>query len=260
MSRTDASHRLLEANSLIADLRRPTFCAHDWVNNAKLRLRRSARRLAGRRCHHQQGCRSGHVIAALPDLQMIAVSATGTNNVDLDACRAQGIVLSNIRGYAVHTVPEARAGDDAGAVAQSLCLARDDYRPVAGSRPKQFCLFDHPIRDLHGATLGLIGSGLGNGVARLAEAFGMRVLRAEREGVPVRSGYIAFEGAGRRRCSQHPLSPDRADAASDRRRPGCKAMKSSALLINTAVAALSMNRRWRAPCAKAGSPVPVSTC
>jgi glycerate dehydrogenase len=46
-----------------------------------------------------------------------------------------------------------------------------------------FCFFDHPIRDLHGATLGLIGRGsLGEGVARLAEAFGMRVLWAERKG------------------------------------------------------------------------------
>jgi glycerate dehydrogenase len=58
-----------------------------------------------------------------------------------------------------------------------------------------FCFFDHPIRDLHGATLGLVGRGsLGRGVARLAEAFGMRVLWGERKGAgQIRDGYVAFE-------------------------------------------------------------------
>jgi glycerate dehydrogenase len=102
---------------------------------------------------------------------MVAVAATGTNNVDLDACRARGIVVSNIRGYAVHTVPEH-------VFALLLALSRNlvAYRQAVAAgrwqRAEQFCFFDHPIRDLHGATLALIGSGsLGSGVARLAECF-----------------------------------------------------------------------------------------
>jgi glycerate dehydrogenase len=124
---------------------------------------------------------------------MVAIAATGTNNVDLEACRARGIVVSNIRGYADHTVPE-HVMALLLALSRNLIAWRETCRPGAGSAPEQFCLFDHPIRDLHGATLGLIGSGtLGNGVARLAEAFGMRVLRAEHKGATsVRPGYTAF--------------------------------------------------------------------
>ena len=69
------------------------------------------------------------------------------------------------------------------ALSRNLVAWRETLLAGGWQRAEQFCLFDHPIRDLHGATLGLIGSGtLGNGVARLAEAFGMRVLRAERKG------------------------------------------------------------------------------
>jgi glycerate dehydrogenase len=121
-------------------------------------------------------------IAALPELKMIAISATGTNNVDLDACRERGIVVSNIRGYAGHTVPE-HVMALVLALSRNLVAWRESLQAGGWQRSEQFCLFDHPIRDLHGATLGLIGAGtLGNGVARLAEAFGMRVLRAERKG------------------------------------------------------------------------------
>ena len=59
----------------------------------------------------------------------------------------------------------------------------------------QFCLFTHPLRDLHGSTLGIIGYGaLGQAVARLGEAFGMRWLAAEHKGVTtLRPGFTAFE-------------------------------------------------------------------
>ena len=174
-------------------------------------------------------------IAALPELQMIAVSATGANNVDLDACRARGIVVSNIRGYAVHTVPEHVLAMML-ALSRNLFAWRETIQAGGWQRAEQFCLFDHPIRDLHGATLGLIGSGtLGNGVARLAEAFGMRVLRAERKGAAtVRPGYTAFADvlAEADAISLHcPLTPETTGLIGE---PELQAMKPSALLINTA--------------------------
>lgn len=49
---------------------------------------------------------SAGILAQAPGVKMIAVPATGTDNVDLAYCRAHGIVVSTIRGYAVHTVPE----------------------------------------------------------------------------------------------------------------------------------------------------------
>jgi glycerate dehydrogenase len=78
------------------------------------------------------------------------------------------------------------------------CPGRSALPPLGGRRAlaasEQFCYFDYPIRDLAGQTLGILGSGtLGDGVARLAEAFGMRVIRGERKGADtVREGYVAF--------------------------------------------------------------------
>ncbi len=230
-------HRIvhLEANSLIAELRRPAF-AHAWVSQGKTAAEEVRGRLAGATIAitNKVPIRAAD-IAALPDLQMIAVSATGANNVDLDACRARGIVVSNIRGYAAHTVPE-HVLSMMLALSRNLFAWRETIQAGGWQRAEQFCLFDHPIRDLHGATLGLIGSGsLGNGVARLAEAFGMRLLRAERKGVPVpRSGYVAFEEvlAAADVLSIHcPLTEQTRHLIGEAE---LQAMKSSAMLINTA--------------------------
>jgi glycerate dehydrogenase len=166
---------------------------------------------------------------------MVAVAATGTNIVDLEACRRRGIVVSNIRGYAAQTIPEH-------VFALLLALSRNLFawrETVAAGRwqqAEQFCLFDHPIRDLHGATLGVVGSGsLGSGVVRLGEAFGMRVLRAEqRDATVVRPGYTPFAEvlAEADAISLHcPLTPETTGLIGEAE---LQAMKLSALLINTA--------------------------
>lgn len=111
----------------------------------------------------------------LPELKLIAVAATGTDIVDLDACRARGIAVSNIREYALATVPEHT-------FALILSLTRS-IRPYAGSvaerrwlEADQFCYFNHPISDLRGKVLGVVGDGvIGKAVARIGEAFGMDV-------------------------------------------------------------------------------------
>jgi glycerate dehydrogenase len=136
----------------------------------------------------------GELLAALPELKMIACAATGTDNVDLAWCREHGIVVSNIRGYAVNTVPE-HAIAMAMALRRNLLAYRRDVQAGKWQQAPMFCFFDHPIGDLHGATLGIFGRGsLGEGVARLAEAFGMRVLWGEHKGeAKVRPGRTAFE-------------------------------------------------------------------
>ena len=166
---------------------------------------------------------------------MVAVAATGTNIVDLEACRRRGIVVSNIRGYAEHTVPE-HVFALLLALSRNLVAWRESVQGGRWQQADQFCLFDHPIRDLHGATLGLIGSGsLGNGVARLAEAFGMRVLRAEHKGAPaLRPGYTDFEQVLREAdaITLHcPLTPETEGMIGE---VELRAMRRSALLINTA--------------------------
>lgn len=115
-------------------------------------------------------------IAQARRLRFIAVAATGTDNVDLDACRARGIVVSNIRNYAVNTVPE-HTFALVFALRRSICAYRDAVRAGRWQAAGQFCFFDHPIRDLAGSTLGIIGDGvLGEAVATLGRALGMRVL------------------------------------------------------------------------------------
>lgn len=225
----------LERASVIADVRRPAF-AHDWIEYPSTRPEQVVDRL--------QGCSIAIInkaplptaaVDALPDLKMVAVAATGTNIVDLEACRRRGIVVSNIRGYAEHTVPE-HVFALLLELSRNLVAWRESVQGGRWQQADQFCLFDHPIRDLHGATLGLIGSGsLGNGVARLAEAFGMRVLRAEHKGAPaLRPGYTDFEQVLREAdaITLHcPLTPETEGMIGE---VELRAMRRSALLINTA--------------------------
>ena len=184
----------LERESVIAEVRRPAF-AHEWVEYPSTRAEQVVERLAGASIAIiNKVPLPAAAIAALPALKMVAVAATGTNIVDLDACRVRGIVVANIRGYAEHTVPE-HVMALLLALSRNLIAWRETVQAGRWQQSEQFCLFDHPIRDLHGATLGLVGSGsLGNGVARLAEAFGMRVLRAEhKDATSVRPGCMALD-------------------------------------------------------------------
>lgn len=124
------------------------------------------------------------VITACPRLKFIAVTATGLNNIDQDAARARGIAVANVHGYGTHAVAQHTF-----ALMLALCNRLHDYSADAvngrWSASPDFCLMTYPIRDLASSTLGIIGYGeLGQAVARLATAFGMRVLIAEGEAGP----------------------------------------------------------------------------
>src|SRR5829696_3399927 len=117
------------------------------------------------------------------NLRLVAVAATGTDVVDLEACTARGILVSNIRNYAVHTVPE-HTFALIFALRRSIVAYRDAVIRGRWQEAGQFCFFDYPIRDLAGSTLGIIGDGvLGRAVADLGRAFGMRVLFSADKGV-----------------------------------------------------------------------------
>ena len=225
----------LERESVIGEVRRPAF-AHEWVEYPSTRAEQVVERLAGASIAITNKVPlPAAAIAALPALKMVAVAATGTNIVDLEACKARGIVVANIRGYAEHTLPE-HVMALLLALSRNLIAWRETVQAGRWQQSEQFCLFDHPIRDLHGATLGLVGSGsLGNGVARLAEAFGMRVLRAEhKDATSVRPGYMAFAEvlATADALSLHcPLNERTRHLIGEAE---LRAMKPSALLINTA--------------------------
>jgi glycerate dehydrogenase len=122
-------------------------------------------------------------IAGAPGLRLVAIAATGYDNVDLAACAARGIVVCNIRDYAVATVPEHTFALIL-ALRRSVPAYAASVAAGAWQRSGQFCYFDHPIQGLAGATLGVIGDGtLGRAVADLGRAFGMRVLFSSYKGV-----------------------------------------------------------------------------
>jgi glycerate dehydrogenase len=174
-------------------------------------------------------------IAAAPRLRMVAVAATGTDNVDIAACRERGIVVSNIRNYAVNTVPE-HTFALIFALRRSICAYRDAVRTGRWQASGQFCFFDHPIKDMAGSTLGIIGDGvLGQAVADLGRALGMRVIFAGFKG---HSGqgmlYTPFEKtlAEADILTLHcPLTPETRNMIGA---PEFALMKRRPLLINTA--------------------------
>lgn len=118
----------------------------------------------------------------LPRLKLVAVAATGVDRVDVAACRARGITVANIRGYAVHTVSEHTFAMIL-ALRRSLMGYREAVQRGRWQEAELFCFFDYPILDLHGARLGIIGAGtIGRRVAAIAEAFGMVPVFAARKG------------------------------------------------------------------------------
>lgn len=162
---------------------KPDF-PHEWVEYDRTAPDEVVERLAGAdiAVSNKVPIR-GDAIAALPNLKMICIPATGYDAFDIEACRKRGIVVSNVRGYAVNTVPEHTFALIL-ALRRSIVGFRQDVIDGEWQRAAQFCFFTHPIKDLAGSTLGIFGEGLlGQGVARLAQAFGMRTLFAAHKGV-----------------------------------------------------------------------------
>ena len=122
--------------------------------------------------------------AALPDLRYVGVLATGTNVVDLVAARASGVAVTNVPSYAAASVAQ-----------HVLALVLHFSQDVAGhaaavkagawAASPDFCFFTTQMFELAGKTMVLVGSGaIGGAVARIAEALGMRVVRAAVPGSP----------------------------------------------------------------------------
>lgn len=122
-------------------------------------------------------------IDSAKELRLIAIAATGTDNVDLKACKERGVTVCNIRSYAVNTVPE-HTFALIFALRRSITAYYDAVRNGRWQDANQFCFFDYPIRDLAGSTLGIIGDGvLGQSVARLGRSLGMNVIFSGFKGV-----------------------------------------------------------------------------
>lgn len=174
-------------------------------------------------------------LTRLRELRLIAVAATGVDNIDLEYCRGHGIAVCNARNYAANSLPE-HVLMLLLALRRNLAGYRDDVRRGEWQTANQFCLLNHPISDLHGSTLGIVGYGfLGQAMARLAQAVGMKVLVSERKGAKAaREGRIEFEEMLQRSdvVTLHcPLNESTRNLIAETE---LRLMKRDALLINTA--------------------------
>jgi glycerate dehydrogenase len=174
-------------------------------------------------------------LARFPGIRFIAVAGTGVDVFDLDWCREHGVPVSNVRGYAEHTVPE-HAFMLILALARNLPGYRGDTEAGQWQQAVPFCLLTRQIFDLHGKTIGIVGEGaIGQGAARIARGFGMRVLFADH--APPKAPGVDYTPldellAGSDVVTLHcPLTPATRGLIGERE---LRRMKRSALLINTA--------------------------
>lgn len=173
-------------------------------------------------------------LSAARHLKLIALAATGTDNVDLVAARERGIGVCNVRGYCSQSVAQL-----VWSMILSLTQHVHEYSGLAkdGSwvRSETFTVLSLPIRELAGRTLGIVGWGeLGRAAAKPGEAFGMRVVIANRAGSPSEPGRLDLDQllAESDVVSLHcPLTPLTRLMIGARE---LALMKPDALLINTA--------------------------
>jgi glycerate dehydrogenase len=218
----------LDRSRLTASL--PRWDWHDWTDGSDVASRVGAADVVvTNKCRLDRG-----VLNEAARLRLIAVAATGTNNVDLEAARAAGITVCNIRDYCSEAVAQHTI-----TLMLNLLTGQPWYRDRVGrgewSASRQFCLQDRPIREARGLAFGVIGYGsLGRAAAAKAAALGMEVLVAERKGRPPRTGRVSFEEVLRRAdvVSLHcPLDETTRNLLGTNQ---LRLMKRDAILINTA--------------------------
>jgi len=225
----------LDRSTLQAQVRRPSF-AHTWREYPVTRASEVEERLrdATIAITNKVPLRAA-ILQRLPRLKLIAIAATGYDVVDVGYCKAHDIAVANIRNYAVHTVPEHTFALIT-ALRRNLLAYRQDVERGRWQQVEQFCFFDHPIRDLYGATLGVIGEGvLGQGTAGIARGFGMKVLFADHP--PPKADGVVFTPFDEVLARSDVISLHVPLTAETRNMIGIeqfRRMKRSAILINTA--------------------------
>jgi len=213
---------------------RPGF-DHEWVEHGKTAPGEVAGRIADADIviTNKAPIRAEQ-LAAAPNLKMISIAATGYDVIDVPACKERGVIVSNVRGYAENTVPE-HAFALILALRRSLFGYRQDVIDGEWEKSGQFCFFNHPISDLAGSRLGIVGEGvIGQGVARIARAFGMEPVFAAHKGVdglgPLYTPWDEVIATADVITLHSPLLPATRNMIST---PEFEAMKNNAILINT---------------------------
>jgi glycerate dehydrogenase len=225
----------LDRAILPIELRRPGF-PHTWAEFASTSPDELESRLQGATIVISSKIPLGaQTLKKFPNIRFIAVAGAGVDAFDLEYCRSAGIPVSNVAGYAKQTVPEHT-------FMLVLALMRNlprYQRDVAAGRWQQtepFCYLGAPISDLYGKTIGIVGEGaIGQGTARIAAGFAMRVLFADHPAPKAPGiGYTALDALLARSdvVALHcPLTPATRNLIGEAQ---LRAMKRSAILVNTA--------------------------
>ena len=176
---------------------------------------------------------SAQAFAENPQLKLVAVTATGVNNVDVEAAKQNGTAVCNIRAYGNESVAEH-------AFMMMITLMRNlpayqlDVAAGLWENSPFFCHLGAPMRDLNGKTLAIFGRGnIGKTLATYAQAFKMNVVFAEHKNAQsIRDGYVSFDEAIRSAdvvSLNCPLTPQTANMIG---KAELQQMKPGAILIN----------------------------
>lgn len=173
-------------------------------------------------------------LAANPSVKLVVSAATGVNQIDLDACKARGIAVCNVAGYSTDAVAQHTF-----ALLLNLVTSVDRYSANSSKdwpASPFFSRLDHPITELSGKTLGIVGLGtIGRAVAKIAGAFGMKVVAYSREATSIdgdipRLGAEKFFGTCDVISLHCPLTPQ---TRSFINRETLGLMKPTVILLNT---------------------------
>jgi glycerate dehydrogenase len=177
---------------------------------------------------------TAEVLDAAPRLKLVVSAATGVNQIDLEACKARKIAVANVAGYSTESVAQHTFS-----LILELATKTTTYASSVGRdwpTSPIFTRLDHPLFELAGKTIGIVGLGtIGRAVARISDAFKMKVIAYARDGssiedsVPRLSGPDFFS-----QCDiitlHCPLTPETENFINASR---LASMKPGALLINT---------------------------
>lgn len=176
---------------------------------------------------------SAQAFAENPQLKLVTVTATGVNNVDVEAAKQNGTAVCNIRAYGNESVAE-HAFMMMITLMRNLPAYQRDVAAGLWENSPFFCHLGAPMRDLNGKTLAIFGRGnIGKTLATYAQAFKMNVVFAEHKNAQsVRDGYVSFDEAIRSAdvvSLNCPLTPQTANMIGEAE---LQQMKPGAILIN----------------------------
>ena len=183
------------------------------------------------------------ILAQLPQLKLICIAATGYNNIDIEAASKHNIAVTNVSGYAGNSVAQYVLAQML-EYYQQTCHHNINTEQGHWQQSETFCYHGNAITELAGKTLGIVGYGsLGKAVAKLAEAFGMKILISERptfdsSNAEIRQGRVSFEQVIVQADILSLHCPQTSDTTNLINASVLAKMKPTAMLINTARGAL----------------------